>query len=153
MNKTSVCTCQTSYFHMKCVTRKKTALTKRFSLVLKCCDETKVATDVFLHIVMYIWVKRIIKKEKKCRVGYWFSPLVVDWIEADQLNVSLQSIVGKGWDLTGLNDWRNPAYQRKVCHFTRRPSYNILIKNDDVKKFVKKKKDGWINDRLHAFRK
>ncbi len=47
-------------------------------------------------------MKRIIKKEKKCRVGYWFYPLAVDWIEADQLNVSLQSIVGKGWDLTEL---------------------------------------------------
>lgn len=40
-------------------------------------------------IVTYIRVKQYFVKEKKCTVGTWFYLSVVDWIEADRLNVSL----------------------------------------------------------------
>jgi len=35
------------------------------------------------------------------RVGIWFYPLVVDWMDVS-LNVSLQSIIRKGWTLNKM---------------------------------------------------
>lgn len=63
---------------------------------------------------------------KKCRAGTWFYQSGVDWLETDQLNVSLQSIVSKGPVLSLLNDWRS--------HFARRSNHEILIKNHKFKK-------------------
>ncbi len=55
---------------------------------------TEVAADFLPYYdLLYIQVKQIIEKEN-CRNLF----MVVDWMEAD-LNVSLQSIVRKGWGL------------------------------------------------------
>lgn len=39
-------------------------------------------------------MKQIMEGEKKWRVGTWFYPLVIDWMQAD-LNANLQSIILK----------------------------------------------------------
>lgn len=49
----------------------------------------EVVKNLLFRIVKYIWVKRIIEKEKIYRDFY---QSVADWMETD-LNVSLQSVV------------------------------------------------------------
>lgn len=63
----------------------------------------EVASDHILHIVMYIWVKCIIDKEKKKWDRTWFYESVVDWME-EELNVSFHLIVRKGHGLSKLNN-------------------------------------------------
>ncbi len=91
-----------------------------------------IATNIPVHLktafvlqghILWRTSERLLAK-KKCKVAAWFYPLVVEWIKAD-LNTSLPSMA-----LSGLNDWR---IQRLVCRFTGRFSYDILIKNDQIK--------------------
>lgn len=51
----------------------------------------EVATDLIFHIVMYIRVKQIIKKDL-------FNPSIVDWMEAD-LNKILSVISPEDWKM------------------------------------------------------
>lgn len=50
----------------------------------------EVVKNLLFRIVTYIWVKRVIEKEKKIYRDFYHS--VTDWMEID-LNVSLQSDV------------------------------------------------------------
>ncbi len=54
----------------------------------------EVATDIFFLYCDVQLSKTDYRKRKKCMVGTWFNPSVVDWMEED-VNVSLQSIVRK----------------------------------------------------------
>ncbi len=60
----------------------------------------------------------------------------VDWMEVD-VNVSLQTIVWKGWSLIWKNNWSHQT----VCRFTGRLILDILIKNCEVKKEAHAKKN------------
>lgn len=64
-------------------------------------------TDFFFCIVMYIQVKQI--KEKKR--GFWFYPLVADWMEVD-----LQRIVRKGQDLLNFFERRKKPFEILCMH-------------------------------------
>ena len=53
----------------------------------------------------------------------------IDWFEAD-LNVNLQSFGGMIRVLSGLNDWRSPAYvTREQYVVSLRLNYVILVKS------------------------
>lgn len=64
---------------------------------------------------------------KKILEDTWIYTLVIDWIDADWLKLSLQLIARKGV-LSRLNDGRNPANVTREKS-AGRLNYNILIKN------------------------
>ncbi len=77
------------------------------------CDvhESHNETGILVTTLLFHIVTQQIKTEKKCRQGLgWFYPSVVDWMEAERLNISLHAILRKCWGSSRLNDWKSLAY-------------------------------------------
>lgn len=70
---------------------------------MQTCNETEVAADLFFHIVN-VHASEWSGLLKKMHGGTWFFQLVIDWRKADELTVSVLSIVRKGRSLCRLND-------------------------------------------------
>lgn len=108
------------------------------------------ATDLLL----YLWSETNYRKRTKCRAGTWFTPLVINWMEADRLNVSLQSHARKGWGLCRLNWSSGHTSPERSLSLIGRSSYDILIKMTSIKKKNVTMKHAWVNcSPLDIFRK